>query len=174
MTIRNPDRGEGGEVNERLGERKGRLRKERSSQRATRGRRANRKWRGLGRLLALVDTPTSKTPSLARRFVATAAGRTLPCFCCPTAVPKRTTSLLAARELHEGTEATRLPSPAPSNWPQGNSKLRTQQQRVLQAGHSQRVGWRGCSFSQGALSSKAQETLCIGLSWSANTRGPLD
>jgi hypothetical protein len=105
--MRNPDRGEGGEVNERLGERKGRLRKERSSQQATRGRRANRKWRVPGRLLAPVDTPTTKTPSLARRFVANTAGRTLRGCCRPTAVRKRTTSLLAARELHEGAEHSR-------------------------------------------------------------------
>jgi hypothetical protein len=78
VTIRDPNRGEGGEVNERLGRAKGEI-KGRSVQASGLGdgalTRRGWAWRTRGPVSVQARDPHGvKTPSLARRFVANAAG----------------------------------------------------------------------------------------------------
>jgi hypothetical protein len=78
VTIRDPNRGEGGEVNERLGGAKGEI-KGRSVQASGLGEDALTQrswaWRTRGPVSVQARDPHGvKTPSLARRFVANAAG----------------------------------------------------------------------------------------------------
>jgi hypothetical protein len=140
VTIRDPDRGEGGEVNERLGGAKGEI-KGRSVQASGLGEGT---LAGLGPMASQTLGPRGvKTPSLARRFVANAAAghRMLLPPLQDAHLDSQCQCDGARCRLHRTEdERSHMPRALAATPP----KLRVAQREANRAGHSQRQTRRGC------------------------------